>query len=130
MKVASRQKSARLNPIPEDMPGEEEKAEEGMDTNAMVQQLLARIQAMEAAASNGGPAPASPVPSPTAGPTRQIRYGLSNVQKFDAYTKQAHAVSLMLSGLSKTHPVGATRENNRQLVEGFERKGLGMPHSR
>ena len=109
MKVASRQKSARLNPIPEDMPGEEEKAEEGMDTNAMVQQLLARIQAMEAAASSGGAAAANPALSPPADTNRQIRYGLSNVQKFDAYTKQAHAVSLMLNSVSKT------RENDRQL---------------
>jgi hypothetical protein len=72
-------------------------------------------------------AAAAAAPPPAGVP---IRYGLSSVQKFDAYTKQAHAMSLMLSGVSKAHPVNATALEDRRLVEGFERKGLGMQHSR
>ena len=80
---------------------------------------------------SGGAEAARPALTPPADIHSRIRYGFSNVQKLDAYSKQAHAVSLMLLDVSKSHPAGATRENDRQLVvEAFERKGLGLQHSR
>ena len=105
VKVGSR-KPARLNPPPENMPGEQD--EEANRTAALARELRElrnRMQAIEAAASSASP--------PPAGSNEQTRYGLSSVEKFDAYTKQARVVSLMLSGVSKTHPVNATALDDR-----------------
>ena len=91
-----------------------------------LQSLRVRMQAIETAAV-GATTETTPA-SPASAAGAPIRYGLSKVQKFDAYPKQAHAASLMLGGVSKTHPVNATALDD--MVEAFERKGLGMQHSR
>ena len=101
---------------------------DGVEDAEIIAQLRAQIQRLEADAARGGTAAATTAP-PEDG-FRRARYGLSNVQKLDAYTKQAHAISLMLSGVAKTHPADSTTPDDRRLVDEFERKGLGMEHSR
>ena len=98
------------------MPGEEEEAEVVLNSDT-VQQLLARIHTLEQAAA-------------TPARSNEILYGPSSTEKFKAYAETAQAVSLMLKGVSKAHPVNATMANDRELVDGFERKGLGMQHKR
>ena len=112
------------------MPGEEDNSGDAMDSDN-VEQLRERIRTLESAAASGGTAAATTALTPPAGIYSRICYGFSNVQKLDSYSKQAHAISLMLLGVSKSHPAGATREDDRKLVEAFEKKKvLGLTHSR
>ena len=109
------------------MPG----GEDGEDaTDALrreLEEMRGQMQALQAAAAAGVAAAAAPAPQPAGVPRR---FGLDSVQKFDAYTKKAHAVQLMLGEVSKTHPVNSTKVDDRRLVDAFERKALGMEGSR
>ena len=107
------------------MPGDNE-GNDGAGDAEIIAQLRAQIQTLEAASGET----AAAATAPPADVFRRALYGLSNIQKLDAYSKQAHAISLMLLGVSKSHPAGATREDDRKLVEAFERKGLGLTHAR
>ena len=112
------------------MPGEENDGEDATEAlRRELEEMRGQMQALQAAAAAGVAAAAAPAPPPV-GAVAHARYGLSNVQKLRAYTEQAHAIALMLSEVAKTHPANSTPVDDRRLVDEFERKGLGMEHSR